>query len=771
MIYFDTETCGLHGPIVLIQYAKDNGPIHLHNVWMRPIHETFDLIKNLCYNPQGVCGFNLAFDWFHICQLYTTLSLVSKETGLKAIPQEHIELYALKEPEARDGDCLKPCKALDLMLHARKGPYQSLMARDDIRIKRVPTALAWELAKELDVRIKFKDIYFTRKKTQARWTVYDIHDDLGDMNPDFKDIVLKFAPSSALKALAADILGVDTESIRLFSDIDLPKRAMPVEYGYAPMALAVGNADYWNDAWPSKIHMHISHWEYNEKAREYASDDVKYTRLLHHHFRDTDGIESDDDDSVLACMVGAVRWRGFNVDLSRLLQLRQKASGRLHTAPGNFNSTDVCRRYLYQVLDETEKLVLQESTKKVILEDIAKWKEADVCKECHGAGCEKCVEGFVKSDKPHPAATRAQEILEFRRAKKEIELYDKLLLAKRFHASFVVIGTLSSRMAGADGLNPQGINRTTEVRGSFPLASDGDILCGGDFDGFEVTLMDAAYHDPLLHADLLSGKKIHALFGESLFPGKSYDDIVATKGLPGDADLYDRSKRSVFGIAYGGDENTLVTRIGISLDDAREGYHRWCSRYKEWARKRAEIFDQFCSMRQPGGIGTKVEWNEPADYIESLFGFRRYFTLENRVCKTLFNLAEKPPQHWNSIRLKVIRRDREQSVSGAVRSALFACAFAIQAANMRAAANHVIQSSGAEVTKGLQRCIWDVQPPGIHSWRVQPMNIHDEVMAPTKPQYVDDVKTRVVNFVESVRPKVPLIKMEWRTGLKSWADK
>ena len=47
-------------------------------------------------------------------------------------------------------------------------------------------------------------------------------------------------------------------------------------------------------------------------------------------------------------------------------------------------------------------------------------------------------------------------------------------------------------------------------------------------------------------------------------------------------------------------------------------------------------------MRQPGGIGSKVEWHEPADFVESMLGFRRYFTLENRICKTLFDLADDP---------------------------------------------------------------------------------------------------------------------------------
>jgi len=66
------------------------------------------------------------------------------------------------EPKGQDGPCIKPASALDLMLHSRKGPYQALMAREDIRIKRVPTALAYALARELEERIQLDNIYFAK---------------------------------------------------------------------------------------------------------------------------------------------------------------------------------------------------------------------------------------------------------------------------------------------------------------------------------------------------------------------------------------------------------------------------------------------------------------------------------------------------------------------------------------------------------------------------------------------------------------------------------
>ena len=787
MIFFDTETCGLHGPTVLIQWADgSDGKIHLHSVWTEPIKDTLELIERMC--NEGVVAFNLAFDWFHICQTYTTLSLLSRVIGDDEVkPLNYIDQYAELEPKARFAACLKPKHALDLMLHARKGEYQTTMNRGDIRVRRVPTALADKLCAELDKRIPLKDVYFARKKDpKKRWQVYDIHDDLGDIVPEFKDLVLKFMPSSGLKALAQDALGIDVDKIKLFADVDIPKNLRPYELGYAPFALSVATKkNRWRakrmvggkvqtvKAWPAVIEAHIRHWAYNKFAREYAEDDVKYVQMLYDYF---DKPEPDDTDSVLAAMVGAVRWKGFKINIEGIKALRRKAVARMAECPFNFNSAAVCRTYLEQVMSESELLVLKGpngkfSTKGIILEEIAKWKMSTVCDDCMAFGCDKCNDGLVETDTPHPAASRAQEILDARHAKKEVELYDKLLTAGRFHASFNVIGALSFRMSGADGLNPQGIKRTKEVRELFPLSDEGFTLCGGDFESFEICLMDAAYGDPDLREQLLSGKKIHALFGEMLFPPMSYEEILATKGLEGDKDKYGRAKNGVFAMAYGGNEHTLKTRVGVPIDVAEEAYNKWISRYKVWGAERQKIFDAFCSMRQPGGLGTKVEWHEPQPYVESMFGFKRYFTLENQICKVLFQLAESPPQEWTKMQIKVVRRDRLQTACGALRSALFGCAFQIQAANMRAAGNHVIQSSGATTTKELQRALWNLQPAGISKWVVQPMNVHDEIMCPTDPEYVEDVDRVQKKFVEDLKQTVPLAGLDWGNNLNSWADK
>lgn len=758
-IFYDTETAGLVGPAVLIQYAvgKD-GEVVLYNPWKHTIRETIELIEWMMNHPGGMVGFNLTFDHFQLCKLYTMFSLYP---DWDAFPEDIIDELAELEPRARDGACLKPVTCLDLMLHARKGPYQSTMDRHDINIRRVPVQIAWQLARELEQRIELKDIYFARRKdgTAEKWHVVDIVDDEGKVDKDFKNVVLRFAPSSALKALAVDALGMDADDILLFADIEIPKKYYPQEKGWAPFAKATGKKGYWQYTWPEVIQRHIIHWQYSKLARKYAEKDVIITRDLYYFFG---APELGDDDSVLACMVAAIRWRGFKIDVPKLKEMQKVSTAKAKSAP---TAPSNVKSYIFPCMSDEEKLITKGSTKRIILESLIE-NSMDDCPDCDGGGCKTCNDtGGV----PTEAAIRAKEVLDARTATKENELYEKIISAGRFHASFKVIGALSGRMSGADGLNAQGIKSTKEVRGCFPLAWPGYVLCGGDFESFEVAIADSVYNDPRLRADLLSGKKIHGLFAEALFPEEDYESILATKGT--ENDLYTKGKQGVFSQIYGGTEYTLQTRLGISEDVATKAKQRWESMYPGIKKAQKDILDKFQSMRQPGGIGSKVMWRDPADYIESKLGFRRYFTLENMICKTLFDLAENPPKNWEGCNVKVVRRDRQQTAEGATRSALFGAAFAIQGANVRAATNHVIQSTGAQITKNLQRKLWDIQPSGCHDFILLPLNVHDEIMCPTLPEYIERVNTIVKETVEGYKDLVPLIAIDWSDNLNSWADK
>jgi len=780
-LYLDSETCGLHGMPVLFQYAVEDGPIYLYDIWKRPVHETLRLIEWFCKHT--IVFFNGTFDWFHVCKTYTVFRLCDPDW----IPEEHIEEIALLEPQGQDGPCIKPYSALDLLLYSRKGPMQSLMGRDDVRIKRVPTVLAYALANELEQRVQIDNIYFAKSHDPEapKWQVFDRHDRYGDLDPDFKDVVLKFNPAGGLKFLTEYLLHKKPR----FHYKDVEPSVRPKEVGYAPTALAMSTpGDEWRVyakgkdgkmkhsgyAWPGVIREVIEHWAINADAREYAKDDVVYLRELDEHFGYP---EPGDNDSVLTCMVAAVRWHGFRINKPGIRSLLEQAQTVIDNSPVNTNKPSEVREYVTAAMDDMEKIILEESTKKTNLEAIGTWElvEPEPCTRCVteiDSNCARCGGVGTVPIGPHPASARAKMVLAVKIAAKEVELYKKLLLAGKFHASFNVIGALSSRMSGGDGLNAQGIKHTKEVRSMFPLSWDGYVLSIGDFSAFEVTIADAVCDDEALRAELMAGRKIHALFGMALFPGHTYEEIRATDGT--ENDLYTKGKQGFFGsILYGGNHQTLMNKLGVKEADAIAAIETFGKKYKGVGRWRKRVADSFCSMTQPGGIGTQVIWKDPADYAETMLGFRRYFTLENAICKTLFLLAQKPPKHWKNLSLgvKVCRRDRVQTAGGAVQSALYGASFMMQAANMRAAANHEIQSPGAEITKAVQRSLWDLQPVGVHEFLVAPMNVHDEVICVNQPHMTNRVAETVATSVEHFRPKVPLIGIDWCKRASSWADK
>lgn len=755
---FDSETCGLYGMPVIFQYGEKGKPVQIFEIWKRPVRDTLRFIEWLI--DQEIVGFNLAFDMFHLCKVYTIWRLLPEDW----IPEDHINEIAALERTAQDGPCLKPRSCVDLLLVSRKGEFQTLMAREDIRIRRVPTPLAQVLAEELEKRVEIDGIYFSRKKDKEApcWKVYDVKKE-GVLIEEFKDVVLSFSPAGGLKFLAEHALGLSPKFH--FEDVELDRKVHKiVEYGFAPTADAVSSAEknweVWGEgekgepkllghAWPGLIKAHIEHWHSHADAREYASDDIVYTNGLDEYFGYPAG---NDNDSVLACMVAAVRWRGFKINVEGIRELRTLSQKVVDTAPVNTGSTAQVRKYLMDVMDDVESIIIAETTDKAKLEELSHWTTDG---------------GTV-----HPVAIRAREILSVRLAKKEVELYDKLLRAGKFHASFNVIGAMSSRMSGADGLNAQGIKKTKEVRSKFPLYDeDSDyVLCGGDFSAFEITLADAVYNDRDLRMSILTGKKIHGLFGVLLFPGRTYDEILASEGSK-ELDMYTIAKSGVFAMVYGGNASTLNRNLGIPMHTAEKAFEEWGRMFPGIGRARERIYNMFCSMRQPQGIGTQVNWTEPQEYCETFLGFRRYFTLENKVCKELFRLAQGPPQSWRKCHVKVVRRDRIQTAAGAVASALYGAAFGLQQANMRAAANHEIQSPGADICKEVQRRIWDVQPCGIHPFRVAPMNIHDEIECVTHKDYVEEVARVVVKAVESFKDKVPLIGMKWCKAMANWAEK
>lgn len=709
MITFDTETVGFTGPIVIIQYAEDNGPIKIHHVFSEPINDTLSLIEYIA--SQHVVAFNIEFDWFHLTKWYNILYLL-KELGADATQPPNIEQLIEAEKTGWAKWCLRPPAATDVMLVARRGEFQYAMGRKPIHINRVPTKAVPAILRQLD-NLDLPEILFA--KAANKFIVTEEDD-----NPELASIKINFKPSTGLGALAQEILGEPK------ADWPIPRDIMPTEFSYYPLG------QHGDRPWGSVIQKHINHWKFSKKALYYAERDVELTRKLYYYFEDS--LPQQDIDSLLACHLGATRWRGFNLDHDKINELKttytKQVEGKQYA-----NSPQVVMRNLKLHLPEAEQLVVKDTSKETL-------------------------ESVIHNSSSQEAKDFAAGVLDARRAYKRLDILEKLSSLDRWRPQFKVIGTKSNRMSGGSdeseggSINPQGIPRDADIRSVFTLALPGEELWGGDADQFEVAILDGVTDCPKLRSQLLSGKKFHALMGE-VWLGLSYEDVMRLKA--DGSNEYDIIKAADFAFNYGAQENKLASVLGIEVEQAQKSLERLNEIYPEVLQARLDISKKFCSMRQPVE-GGNVEWHEPDDYVETILGFRRYFTVENKICKFLYHLA----QSLSGVpKGTVVRRTErgEQTILGASKSALFAAAFALQQANMRAASNHVIQSVGGSITKDVQWSLCRHQPTGIHTWRVRVINIHDELLTVTDGTI--DTGSIVQQVIEKYKAKIPLLSWGW----------
>ena len=85
-------------------------------------------------------------------------------------------------------------------------------------------------------------------------------------------------------------------------------------------------------------------------------------------------------------MVAAVRWHGFTINREGIEALKAKAEATVAASPVNINKPGEVRAYITAAMDDTEKVILDESTKKANLEAISKWGVGQLCPKCKGKG-------------------------------------------------------------------------------------------------------------------------------------------------------------------------------------------------------------------------------------------------------------------------------------------------------------------------------------------------------------------------------------------------
>ncbi len=346
--------------------------------------------------------------------------------------------------------------------------------------------------------------------------------------------------------------------------------------------------------------------------------------------------------------------------------------------------------------------------------------------------------------------------------------------AKGAFPSFRVIGAKSGRMSGADGLNYHGIDSSASIRDIFDLTGndEGWIVSGGDFDSQELAIMAATMNDDALDHDIRTGRSLHAVFAESA-SGIPYDQIMANKSKDGpEAEWYGKAKSCVYALSYGAAAFKISEVIGCSETEAEQIILKFFEKYVHMLQTRKQITKSLSCLHRDEN---RLEITKPQKtYVESCFGYRRSFNVEYQVIGAMVKsmneisrLGKDKSMGWKT---KIVRKEQkgEQTISGAIQSALYGATFSVQNKIIRAALNHQIQSAGRTITLSVQSGIWDLQPRGINPFVVKLMSIHDEIIAASPPEMAAPIAAVVRTEVEKLNKTIPLLGLGWAQDVKTW---
>ena len=810
LLYVDTETVGLVGPVVLIQYGYFREQVHLYHVFEHTSRETMALIERIM--DEGYVVFNAAFDQFKLQQLYCLLDAAGQPGKRPTAKRLHNV-----ERRAVFGPCVKPRHILDLDVALRSGPYQMFMGRDPVVVYNVPDMVLDDTRHLLDGHVAegLDPLYFSGIKTvedRGRFKVVDEVD-----NPGFHHLKLSFRPQLTLKRIHQHIFGQARDGLPVPPEImpldkqPKPGKSSKVSWTWMPYAEAVEFQGVKRERmWPEVLNKHVKFWL--ETDSSYAEDDITMLYDLDEHLEFP---EANDTNSVLAAAVGSVRYRGFPINLAAATERHLEAEEKVRQSERVLGcSLDQHSRIRERLMDacveELEQTAITSSSDEVLLQ-LTKWETED--------GAE------------HPVAKIASLVREGRTAKKRVNLLSKLLLVGRFHPGFRVLGTVTDRMAGSDGINPQGIDKQEEIRGLFTMVDEPHIvrdyferyeprslrsryvksvlkdltddpftLSGGDFEGFETAIAVAVWADETLGAYVRAGEKPYMLLGRRLYETSINTRLrarylealkkrkvnaikamkIAQKYTPEVlrwlkrsefGDEKGRAKNAWYGWVYGAQTKKLSETTGLSETEVDQAFAKLYEELPGVKESRTAVQEALRCIAI--GEGGKWHWRDPIPFIDSLLGYTRTFEREIPLIRRLWAATDHIPREWNQPGVEIVRSEKRgpQQVGSAVRSAIFGAAMSMQGRIQRQGSNFQMQCPGAMICKRCQASIWGLQPPGVSKWLVQPINVHDEVICQHRAKVGQSCSDALYSEVEAHRRLVPLIAIDWKQDIPSWYDK
>lgn len=723
-LYVDTETVGLCGPVKLIQFSIDRGPVQFIRFYKGfaiptegEVRAFKELINLLGQEDTLFVGWNTSYDLWQLYRLYH----IWVNGSFGKADEKYVEPFR--------------CKVLDLYGHAMlSGPFKSFAfanrtgSRATAVVRRVPRVAQGHV--EAAVRSRLEpmvpgDIAVSEHEVKG-----------------CKDLVtLSFNTSIKRLGLKQHAEHWGCPVIKLADVWPLPKFE---EKPWMP---------WWDERYDEveaqcdKVLDDLTGPFY-----EYAKNDIEYLWLADDRL---DRPQPDARDTATH-IVSYTRYHGFAVDQGVLDRTVEHYDGELVRLEAELRGIDLGSwQSKVKALKELNPII--QRANKSTLDVISK-------------GTDK-------------AAELARKMILYGPAKQKLDQARKVKEALRLHCSLRVLGTATGRMAGEGAFNVQGIGKPEQAASGTQvgLRCAVETAAVGDFHQFELAIAAAAWGDKQLLADLSAGIDVHLATAVDCHPkliGKlTYDEAKRHKKERAKAvheqrpttaiqDLVDKCrtecKRMVFGILYGCTAQKIMEVFGVTEGEAQRILAAFYKRYPGILVFKTNIERLFCTA-------DTVRWTRDSvgrmrDSETDLTGYTRHWSFEKSVATIMWDLG----QSWASTGLRgvVVRQSAkgEQTIDNACRSAFLGSAIAVQQAVYRQAANMKIQTTGAQLCIMLGAELWD-------KFRIPMLNVHDEwVFARCAWFDYEAVRAHCLDFCERHKHLVPHIRFDL-SECKVWSEK
>lgn len=667
-IYLDTESVGLCGPVKLIQYAIDDGPVHmipLYKGWEQ--NDTSRLLLSSLWErldrpDTTLVAYNASHDCFHLYRLFHKL-----------------KGYEYDSPE-RPVQPLR-CKVLDLYVAATstsplapfaysKGASRSIAAvrrvprcTADIVAARVEGVLRPLLPRVVELKRHTKEVKGQKDMVTLCWTL--------DGRMSLKNLMKVYGLKTLQLAEVWPLPPAGSEKPWLpYPD---PAVHDPVEL-QCDTVMSDPDSAFW----------------------KYAELDIWFLKVLEEKLGYPQPNHHDDCTHVVAY----TRYYGFKLDRDVLVRTKRAYAEKVQQAQAALKGINLG--------SPKQKLALLRQYDPLI-----------------ASSSRKVIQVIAESDRP--AAPIAQAMIDFTMYSQRLNQVDKVLECRtgRAHPTLRVMGTRTGRMAGEAGLNWQGI---PQAKKGIGIRAAMQAAAVGDWSAFEVILGANIYKDEAMFYDIEHGIDPHCMTASLMQPkalknGWSYEFIkerVEAKD-PGMVAMRKATKSCNFGIQYLCAAPKLAEVLGVSLSEGEAAMGRYYARYKGFSEFRKQLERETLTADTEHWDRESVK--RMARSVVDETGYEMRWDFEARVAEVLWQLGGTGiPTGKEGMVIRTKEKGR-QTYDGAVRSALLGGALAIQQAVMRQRGNARVQATGANLTKMLMARIWN-------KYRMPCLNLHDELIFP-----------------------------------------